>query len=597
MSYHIKPTRLSATDASFLVQERGGSHMHIGGITVFEGPCPDLEDFKRHIESRLHLVPRYRQRLVWPPLQAGRPFWVDDPDFNINYHVRDTALPAPGNDDQLERLCARIFSQRLDRHKPLWEMWIVDGLAGGRFAMILKSHHAMIDGIAGVDVGTVLLSAEPTTQIDEPQPWRPAALPTGSELLERGLREAVGAPFKLGSNLIKLAKGDEEVREGTSEFIGGLTKAISETLDAAPRTPLNTRIGPHRRYKFVRNSLDEFKEIKSLLDTTVNDVVLTITSDALGRWLRSRHYPTDGLKLRALVPVSTRRKKKRGELAESGNELLAMRGYLPVEEMDVLERLNYIKNSMAGLKQSNQAVAADALTAVQNFAPPTILAQASRINFSTRLFNLLVTNVPGPQIPLYLLGRQMLDAFPVPFLAENHALAVAVMSYNGRINFGILADYDAVPDIQVIADGLADARDDLLDAAAQVRSKVREVMHGGGPEAEELRAAAAKAAKAKAAKTAAGMAKAKRASGVNGAATPSVEPHTSTVDSKARRSTADTKAKAKTKAKTASASASAKGKQTPVTRRRSSKTSATAIDESTAARAKSAARTNGAVKS
>ncbi|MBI5309432.1 MAG: wax ester/triacylglycerol synthase family O-acyltransferase [Actinobacteria bacterium] len=499
-------SRLNATDASFLVQERTGSHMHIGGVMIFEGPAPELNIFKRHIESRLHMVPRYRQRLVWPRFQAGRPFWADDPDFNLSYHLRDTALPEPGNDEQLERLIARIFSQRLDRRKPLWEMWLVDGLSGGRFAMILKSHHSMIDGIAGIDVGTVLMSMEPTTTVEEPRPWHPRPLPTQGELIEIGLREAAEAPFKAVNGLVDLARGRESARSSAAGFMSGVTKAISETLDAAPRSPLNTQIGQHRRFKFVRNSLDEFREIKSLLDTTVNDVVLTITSDALGRWLRSRYYPTDGLRLRALVPVSTRPQARRGEDIAAGNELLAMRGSLPVEEMDALKRLSIVKQSMEGLKKSNQAIAADALTAVQNFAPPNILAQASRINFSTRLFNLLVTNVPGPQIPLYLLDRQMLDAFPVPFLAENHGLAVAIMSYNGRINFGILGDYDAIPDIQVIADSLADSRDDLLDAAAQVKTKVREVMRTGevaalAPTAE----AAAKATKKVAARKSASM--------------------------------------------------------------------------------------------
>lgn len=476
-SQHL--SRLSAVDAGFLVRERHGSHMHIGGVMIFEGPMPDIDVLKSHIRSRLHLVPRYRQRLVWAPLEAGRPFWVDDPDFNLAYHVRDAALPAPGNDEQLERMCARIFSQRLDRHKPLWEMWLIDGLAGGRFAMILKTHHAVIDGIAGVDVGTVLLGMEPTQEIDEPQPWRPGPMPTQSELLEIGLREAARAPFTAGRMIMNLAKGNDDAREELGEFVSGATKAITETIDAAPRTPLNAPISQHRRFKFVRNSLDDFKEIKTLLDTTLNDVVLTVTSDSLGRWLRSRYYPTDGLKLRALVPVSTRPKAKRGQEASAGNELLAMRGSLPVEEMDTLKRLNYIKNSMDGLKRSNQAVAADALASVQNFAPPTILAQASRLNFSTRLFNLLVTNVPGPQMPLFLLDRQMVDAFPIPFLAENHNLAVAVMSYNGRINFGILGDYDNVPDLQVIADGLSDSRDDLLDATAQVKNKAREIMRTG----------------------------------------------------------------------------------------------------------------------
>jgi WS/DGAT/MGAT family acyltransferase len=469
-------SRLSAVDASFLMQERQGSHMHIGGVMVFEGPMPDIELLKAHIRSRLHLVPRYRQRLAWAPIESGRPFWADDPEFNLSYHVRDTALPAPGNDEQLELVVARIFSQRLDRHKPLWEMWVIDGLAGGRFAMVLKTHHAVIDGIAGVDVGTVLLGIEPTTQIDEPQSWNPRPLPTRGEMLEIGLREAARAPLGLARTALDLIRGEGDARDDLAEFVGGATRAVTELVDDAPRTPINRPITGHRRYKFVRNSLDDFKEIKTLLDTTLNDVVLTVTSDSLGRWLRSRYFPTDDLKLRALVPVSTRAKKKRGQEANTGNELLAMRGYLPVEEMDTLERLAYIKNSMDGLKRTNQAVAADALTAVQNFAPPTILAQASRMNFSTRLFNLLVTNVPGPQIPLYLLDRQMVDAFPIPFLAENHTTAIAVMSYNGRINFGILGDYDAVPDIQVIADGISDARDDLLDASAQVKTKVREVM-------------------------------------------------------------------------------------------------------------------------
>jgi WS/DGAT/MGAT family acyltransferase len=472
-------SRLSATDASFLVQEREGSHMHIGGMMIFEGPMPPIDVLKSHIRSRLHLVPRYRQRLAWAPFETGRPFWVDDPDFNLSYHVRDTALPAPGNDEQLELVAARIFSQRLDRQKPLWEMWLIDGLAGGRFAMILKTHHSVIDGIAGVDVGTVLLGIEPTTEIQDAEPWHPGPMPTNGEMLEIGFREASRAPFQIGRKALDLVKNEGTARGDLGEFLGGATKAISETIDAAPRTPLNGPITQHRRFKLVRNSLEDFKEIKTLLDTTLNDVVLTVTSDSLGRWLRSRYYPTDGLKLRALVPVSTRPKTKRGENAQAGNELLAMRGYLPVEEMDTLKRLNYIKNSMDGLKRNNQAVAADALTAVQNFAPPTILAQASRLNFSTRLFNLLVTNVPGPQLPLYLLDRPMIDAFPIPFLAENHTVSVAVMSYNGRLNFGILADYDAVPDVQVIADGLSDARDDLLDATHTVKDKAREIMRTG----------------------------------------------------------------------------------------------------------------------
>lgn len=506
-------SRLSAVDASFLVQERQGSHMHIGGVTIFEGPMPEIDVVKAHIESRLHLVPRYRQRLVWAPFEAGRPFWADDPEFNLSYHVRHAALPEPGNDEQLEQMSARIFSQRLDRQKPLWEMYIVDGLAGDRFAVIFKTHHSVVDGIAGVDVGTVLLGIEPTTKIEKPQPWHPSPLPTTGEMLEVGIQEASRAPMQAARRAMDLLRNRDEAREELGDFVGGATKALGELLDDAPRTPLNGPITQHRRFRFVRNSLSDFKEIKTLLDTTLNDVVLTVTSDALGRWLRSRYFPTDDLKLRALVPVSTRARKRRGDDTHTGNELLAMRGFLPVEEMDTLKRLAYVKNSMDHLKRSNQAVAADVLTAVQNYAPPTVLAQASRLNFTTRLFNLLVTNVPGPQIPLYLLDRQMVDSFPIPFLAENHRLSVAVLSYNGRINFGILGDYDAVPDIQVLADGLSDARDDLLDATAQVKTKVREVMREKQADkaaASVADGAAKTAAKAKAKRSANGAVAASR---------------------------------------------------------------------------------------
>jgi WS/DGAT/MGAT family acyltransferase len=245
-------------------------------------------------------------------------------------------------------------------------------------------------------------------------------------------------------------------------------------MSTAPRTPFNTEIGPHRRFKLVRNSLQDFKDIKRLLDATVNDVVLSVVADGIGRWLRHRHFPTQDLRLRALVPVSTRG-TSRGNQAESGNELRAMRGVLPVDEMDPLERLNFMKNAMDHLKDSNQAVAADVITAVENWAPPNLLAQASRLHFATWMFNLVVTNVPGPQIPLYLLGRQALDTFPIPFLARGHALSVAAMSYNGGLNFGLLGDYEALSDIEVLANSIEDSRDDLVATAHQVRDRVKEL--------------------------------------------------------------------------------------------------------------------------
>ena len=467
-------TRLSAVDTSFLVQEHAASHMHIGGVVIFEGPMPDIEKIKAHVESRLHYIPRFRQRIAVPRFQAGRPFWVDDQRFNLDYHVRDTALPAPGNDEQLERLAARIFSQRLDRRKPLWELWFVDGLSGGRFAMINKSHHAMIDGMAGIDVATVLFDLEPNQEVTPAEPWRPRQTPTQSDLIAEGVRDVMRAPLKIAKRTAKAIENPAAARADIAEVAGGALRAVSETLGAAPRAPLNADIGPHRRYEFVRCSLADFKDIKDMLGGTVNDAVLTVVADGLGRWLRGRYFPTNDLRLRALVPVSTRG-KKRGTKAESGNELVAMRGILPVGEMDILERHTFVKNAMDDLKSSNQAVAASVLTAVQSFAPPSVLAQASRLNFSTRLFNLLVTNVPGPQIPLYLLGRPAIDSFPIPFLAQNHGLAVAVMSYNGGLNFGLLGDYDVLHDLDALAAAIADSRDDLLDAAREVRDKVHEL--------------------------------------------------------------------------------------------------------------------------
>lgn len=448
--------------------------MHIGGVLVFEGPMPEIDLLKRYVDSRLHLIPRFRQRLVNAPYQAGRPFWADDSRFNLEYHVRDTALPHPGNDEQLERLCARIFSQRLDRRKPLWELWFVDNLAGGRFAMITKTHHAMIDGIAGVDVGTVLFDIEAKDKFEDGPSWHAREMPTRNDLITESLRDAVRTPVRITRRAVKALENPAGVRENALEQVSGALKGFTDLTSTAPRTPLNTEIGPHRRYKMVRNSLQDFKEIKNLLDATVNDVVLTVVADGIGRWLRHRHFPTDGLRLRALVPVSTRA-AQRGQTAESGNELRAMRGILPVEQMEPLERLNFMKNAMDYLKDSNQAVAADVLTRVEGFAPPNLLAQASRLHFATWMFNLVVTNVPGPQVPLYLLGRQAVDAFPIPFLARGHALSVAAMSYNGGLNFGLLGDYDAMSDLDVLAGSIADSRDDLVATAHEVRDRVKEL--------------------------------------------------------------------------------------------------------------------------
>ena len=458
--------RLTAIDASFLHQEGHNSHMHVGAVTIFEGPPPEFDEFLDSLRMRLHLVPRYRQKLAEAPLQTGRPVWIDDPNFNLEYHVRQTALPEPGSEEQLMRLTSRVFSQQLDRSKPLWETWLVEGLEGNRFALISKTHHALIDGIAGVDLAQVLFDLTPVPQ-EIPHPdeaWEPAREPNAIELLADGVagltKASVGVALRALGAVTRPAESIGEVREAAE----GLGEIVWAGMNPAPETPLNVEIGPHRRFVGVRNDLGHFKEIKNAFGGTVNDVVLTVVSGALREWLQSRGVRTEGLELRALVPVSIRPTHARGEL---GNRIAVMRGPLPVYIEDPVARLQVVRQAMGELKESKQAVGAEVLTGVQNFAPPTILAQASRLNFSTRFFNLIVTNVPGPQFPLYVRGRELEDVFPVAFLPENHALAIAIMSYNGKINFGLLGDYDALPDIGRIAEGIEGSLQELVSLAGR----------------------------------------------------------------------------------------------------------------------------------
>ncbi len=456
--------RLTSIDASFLHQEGNASHMHIGGVLLFEGPAPAFVEFLDHVRGRLHLVPRYRQKLATPPLETGRPLWVDDPDFNLEYHVRHTALPSPGTEEQLFLLTSRIVSQQLDRSKPLWENWLVEGLQDGRFALISKTHHALVDGISGVDLASVLFDAqrEPLALDEGLEPWRPEPEPSAAELVVAGARGAISMTAGMLTRALSAAARPATSVNILRDAAEGLGELVWAGLNPAPETPLNVEIGPHRRYAVVRQQLSDYKEVKDALGGTVNDVVLTVVSGALAEWLHSRGVRTEGLEMRALVPVSVRAAHQRHTL---GNQLTVMRGPLPVFIDDPVHRLRYIRAAMDGLKESKQAVGAATLAAVNSLAPPTILAQASRLNFSTRLFNLLVTNIPGPQMPLYVLGRELQDLFPVAFLPENHALAIAIMSYNGGLDYGLLGDYDAMPDIDLVAEGIEAVLAQLLTAA------------------------------------------------------------------------------------------------------------------------------------
>jgi WS/DGAT/MGAT family acyltransferase len=455
--------RLTAVDASFLTNESSSSHMHVGAILIFEGPPPKYVDLVEHVRSRLSLVPRFRQKLVVPPLEAGRPLWADDVNFNLTYHIRHTALPEPGGEEQLKKLAGRIFSQQLDRSKPLWELWLAQGLENDRFALLTKTHHAMVDGISGVDIGTVLFDLEPIA--DPPRAeddWAPQKEPGTTELVARGIADAVAAPVQLAERAVEAMRRPEATARKAVEALEGLGEIVTAFADPAPDVPLNQPIGPHRRYVWARSELATFKRIKDTFGGTVNDVVLAVVTGSLRSWLQARGVRTEGLELRALVPVSIRGEDERGNL---GNRIALMRGPLPVYVADPVRRLRTISDEMAGLKRSKQALGAEVISRFNDFAPPTLLAQASRINFSTRLFNLIVTNVPGPQLPLYVLGRRLQEVFPVAFLPQNHALAVAIMSYNGKVGFGLLADYDSMEDVDAVADGINASLAELAAAA------------------------------------------------------------------------------------------------------------------------------------
>jgi WS/DGAT/MGAT family acyltransferase len=480
--------RLTSTDASFLHQEGPASHMHIGGVLLFDGPPPRFRDYLDHVRGRLHLVPRYRQRLLTPPLDSGRPLWADDPNFNLEYHIRHAALPAPGTEGQLFQLTSRIVSQQLDRTKPLWESWLVEGLDDDRFALIFKTHHSLVDGVSGVDLATVLFDLAPTPAPapTDLEPWQAKPEPSPAELVAAGVRGAVKATAEIVARALSAAARPTNSLGIVRDAAEGLGEIVWAGLNPAPTTPLNVEIGPHRRYTVVRQQLADYKEVKSAFGGTVNDVVLTVVSGSLARWLRSRGIRTEGLEMRALVPVSVRDQNDHGSL---GNRLTVMRGPLPVYIRDPVARLRFVRQAMDGLKESKQAVGAATLAAVNNLAPPTILAQASRLNFSTRLFNLIVTNIPGPQVPLYVLGRQLRDLFPIAFLPEHHALAIAIMSYNGSIDYGLLGDYDALPDIGLLAEGIEASLQQLLQAArsksgtrvAMPAEKAGQAATNGGP--------------------------------------------------------------------------------------------------------------------
>jgi diacylglycerol O-acyltransferase / wax synthase len=457
--------RLTALDSAFLhLEQADGVNMHVASCMVFEGEIPPYTEFLEAIENRLHLVPRYRQRLAWVPYNQGRPVWVDDPHFNPRFHVRHTALPRPGSEQQLKNLAGRVFSQQLDRQKPLWEIWLVDKLEGDRFALLAKTHHALVDGISGVDITTVLFDTAPDAAPPPPpeHPWVPRPMPSGAQLLGEALLERATLPTEVVRGVRAVLRGPRRVVGRVAEDVAAVGALASGGLKPAPSTPLNIAISPHRRFDWVQADLERFKAIKNTLGGTINDVVLASVSLALGRWLRDRGFPTANLTLKAMVPVSVRADIERGAL---GNKVAAMWAPLPVWSQDPVETFALVHAEMGSLKESGQAVGATVLTDLSDFAPPTIMSQAARLQSRQRFFNLVVTNVPGPQFSLYLLGRRLQATHPMVPLAKNQGLGIAIMSYDGKLNFGLNGDYDAMADIAYLAADLRSAIADLSETA------------------------------------------------------------------------------------------------------------------------------------
>lgn len=462
--------RLSALDASFLHLERLETPMHVGAVSIFEGARFfdahgrfRLADVRRLVESRLHLIPRFRKRLMPVPFEQGRPIWVDDRRFDIAYHVRLTALPHPGSREQLLALTARIQAQLLDRARPLWELWFVEGLEGGNVSLVQKTHHALVDGVSGVDVATVLLDFTPEPTILEPPRWVVQPRPSELRLLVDTLVERATEPTEMARTVRHVVRSP--IR--SIARMGQLGRAFATVLERrplAPRTSLNVAVGRTRRIEGVRISLDDVKAIRAQLGGTVNDVVLAGVAGGLRRLFEARGEELAGPDLRALCPVSVRDDSERMQL---GNRVSAMFVDLPVGEPDPALRLDRISARTRHLKEREQAVGAAFLVDLTHFAAPTLMGLAARLAQRQPFFNLVITNVPGPQVPLYCMGARMLEAYPVVPLTQNLSLGIAILSYCGSLHFGLYVDADAMPDVDVLAAGLDDAFAELRKLAAE----------------------------------------------------------------------------------------------------------------------------------
>jgi len=467
--------RLTALDHSFLMLEQPNAYMHVASTITFDAAPLRTPDggvdagrIRRMMASKLHLIPRYRQKLAWIPFY-NHPVWVDDDRFSIDFHVRHTALPRPGTDLQLKRLSSRIMEQHLDRRRPLWEMWVVEGLEGDRMALINKVHHCMIDGISGVDLLRVLMSSTPDTEIHDAPSYIPRPAPAGLELMTRETLRWAGLPLRAVRGVRHLLTEVQDLRHQLLTAGRVLAATIESPFHPPSSTPLNREIGPHRRFDWLTMDLSELKAIRRALGGSLNDVVLTIVTGAVRRFLTLRQVRPGEITFRVMAPVSVRSMEERGAL---GNRVSAWLVDLPLGEADPVDQLAAITARTKELKEQKGAVQAEILTQAAEWTPSTLLSLAGRNTSRLLPFNMVVTNVPGPQFPMYLLDAEMLESFPHVPLAGSLGLGIALMSYNGKLCWGINADYDVVPDLSAFLRAIEAAFQDLRARATQAPVRV-----------------------------------------------------------------------------------------------------------------------------
>jgi diacylglycerol O-acyltransferase / wax synthase len=459
------PDRLSPMDVTFLHLESGTTPMHVGGVSLFEAPAKgfDYDRLVGLISERISLVPRYRQKVKWVPGALGNPVWVDDADFDITYHVRRSGLPKPGTEEQLKDLVARVMSRPLDHKRPLWEIYLVEGLEAGRIAIMTKTHHAMVDGISAVDIGQVLLDVTPEPRSTPADIWNPAREPSSVELVAGVLTDWMRKPAAIVDTVRSEVTGAKALATRAVTTAGGLLAYARAVGRPARSTPFNVTVGQQRRFGMARTDLDDYKRVRKAHGGTVNDVVLATVAGALRSWLQTRgeSIPSE-MTLRVMAPVSIRARARGAVL---GNQVSAYFVDLPIGEPSPVVRLHQVSYAMTGLKESGQSIGAEVLVGLGGFAPPTLLSLGARVGsgFTRRLFNLVVTNVPGPQFPLYAAGAQMLETFPVVPLAPGQGICIALMSYNGGVFYGINADRDAIPDVDVLAQCVEDSLAELME--------------------------------------------------------------------------------------------------------------------------------------